>query len=110
MTKVKIEMTKGSVYGSLYDARTAQDMMVKADLVREIIGVKESRKLNQSELGKIIGMNQADVSRMLKGNFRNIAINKIMNCLTSLNRDVRIIVEPHPIKNEAGTIEVVAAA
>lgn len=110
MTKVKIEMTKGSVYGSLYDARTAQDMMVKADLVREIIGVKESRKLNQSELGKIIGMNQADVSRMLKGNFRNIAINKIMNCLTSLNRDVRIIVEPHPIKNEAGIIEVVAAA
>jgi len=110
MTKVKIEMTKGSVYGSLFDPRTAQDMMVKADLVREIIGVKESRNLNQSELGKIIGMNQADVSRMLKGNFRNIAINKIMNCLTSLNRDVRIIVKPHPTKNEAGTIEVVAAA
>ena len=56
MTKVKIEMTKGSVYGSLYDPRTAQDMMVKADLMREIIGVKESRNLNQSELGKIIGM------------------------------------------------------
>ena len=108
MTREKIEMTKGSVYGSLYDARTAQDMMVKADLVREIIAVKESRKLNQSELGKIIGMNQADVSRMLKGNFRNIAINKIMSCLTSLNRDVRIIVQPHPVKNEAGTIEVVA--
>ncbi len=110
MAKEKMEITKGSVYESLHDTKTAESMVVKADLVREIIAIKQNRKLTQSDLGKVIGMNQADVSRMLKGNFRNIAINKILQCLTSLNRDVRIVIEPHPVKNETGTVQVMASA
>jgi predicted XRE-type DNA-binding protein len=110
MTKEKIEITKGSVYSSLHSAKTAEEMAVKASLVREILKIKQCRKLTQTKLGEIIGMNQADVSRMLKGNFRNIAVNKIMQCLTSLSRDVRITIEPHPVENEVGTIEVLAVS
>lgn len=110
MAKEKIEVTEGSVYKSLHDNDTANVMAVKADLVREIIAIKQNRQLTQTELGKIINMNQADVSRMLKGNFRNIAINKIMQCLTHLNRDVQIVVKPHNGKHEMGSIEVMATA
>lgn len=110
MSDNEIEVTEGSVYHSLHDVKTAEDMAVKAELVRQIIAIKDSRKLNQTELGELIGMNQADVSRMLRGQFRNLAVSKIMHCLTSLNQDVRIIVQRHPIDNEVGTIQVMATA
>ncbi len=107
MAKDDIQVTEGSVYKAIHgDPKVAADMEAKADLVREIIAIKDSRDLTQSQLGALIGMNQADVSRMLRGNFRNIAIGKIMECLTSLNRDVRIVIDRHPVEGEAGTIGV----
>lgn len=107
MAKDDIQVTEGSAYKAIHDdPKVAADMEAKADLVREIISIKENRELTQSQLGALIGMNQADVSRMLRGNFRNIAIGRIMECLTGLNRDVRIIIDRHPVEGEAGTIGV----
>ncbi len=107
MAKDDIQVTEGSIYQVIHDdPKIAADMTAKADLVREIIAIKDGRGLTQSQLGAVIGMNQADVSRMLRGNFRNIAIGKIMECLTSLNRDVRIVINRHPVEGEPGTIGV----
>jgi predicted XRE-type DNA-binding protein len=106
---MEIEITKGSVYNSLHDSRAAKEMATKAELVRKIIAIQKSRSLTQAQLGDIIGMNQADVSRMLKGNFRSVAVGKMLDCLTSLNQDIEIIVKPHAVEHEVGDIHVVAA-
>ena len=46
---------------------------------------------------------------MLKGNFRSVAVGKMLDCLTSLNQDIEIIVKPHAVEHEVGDIHVVAA-
>ncbi|WP_051610147.1 helix-turn-helix domain-containing protein [Terasakiella pusilla] len=110
MTIIEIEEVEGSVYNSLHDEKTALDMTLKADLVHQILAFKEMNDLNQTQLGELIDMDQADVSRMLRGNFRNIAVSKILNCLSKLSYDVDILLKPHPVANETGVVRVLETA
>lgn len=106
MSKEKVTYVKGSVYNAIYenDPKLAAEMIAKADLVREIMAVKERRELTQTQLANLIGMKQPDVSRLLKGDFKDISLSRIMNCLTLLDRDVKIVVTPHPVRGEQGIV------
>lgn len=106
-----IQMTPGPVYEAIFedDPKLASEMATKAELVRQIMRVKEERGLTQQALAALIGMSQPDVSRMLSGDFRNLAVGRIMYCLTRLDRDIRIVVEPHVTAGKPGTIAVTSA-
>ena len=64
--------------------------VVKADLVRRIASLIESQGLNQIEAAERMGMSQPDVSKMLKGQFRPISIERLMRCLVALGQCVTI--------------------
>lgn len=106
----EVYMTEGSVYNFIYadNPELAEDMRVKSELVMQIQEIKQHRGLTQGQLGELIKMDQAQVSRMLNGNFRKLSIGRIMLCLRYLNRDVRIVVERHPVRDEIGTFGVMA--
>ena len=109
--KSKVQITEGPVYGAIFaeNPKLAAEMATKAGLVRQIIDVKNDRKLTQQQLADLIGMSQPEVSRMLRGDFRNIAVSRIMYCLTLLDRDVRIVVERHSVAGKPGSIAVTTA-
>jgi len=73
----------------------AEEHLVKAQLVYKIGTIMKDRGLKQIEAGKLFGIPQPDVSRMLRGEFRQFSVERLMRFLVALNQDVEIIVRPH---------------
>jgi predicted XRE-type DNA-binding protein len=73
---------------------------LKAELVHRIAALLAARRLTQAEAAAQIGMSQPDVSKMLKGQFRPISLERLMRCLVALGQSVTIDVGP-PAKTTA---------
>lgn len=76
--------------------RDAEEMLVKAKLVRKISEIIRSRGLTQVDTARILDLTQPKVSALLRGQFRGISERKLIDCLTSLGRDVEIVVKDAP--------------
>jgi predicted XRE-type DNA-binding protein len=80
---------------------------VKAKLVREIGEIIRAKGLTQTQAAKILGLTQPKLSGVLRGQFRGISERKLIACLTSLGRDVEIVVRAAPRRRASGRIRVV---
>ena len=98
-----------SVYADL-GYPNPDEMVIKAQLVTKIGDIIKRRKLTQKEAAKIMGMTQAKVSQMLRGQFRGISQAKLLDCLAALGNNVEIRVKPVRRSKAAGKINVVFAA
>lgn len=105
---IDIHEGSGNVYADL-GYRNAEEMLVKAKLVRKISEIVRSKGLTQVETAKILGLTQPKVSALLRGQFRGISERKLIDCLTSLGRDVEIVVKDAPRRREGGKLTVVFA-
>jgi len=106
--RVEIHEGSGNVYRDLGNA-DAEEMLVKATLVRKISEIIRSKGLTQVETARILGLTQPKVSALLRGQFRGISERKLIDCLTSLGRDVEIVVKDAPRRREGGKLTVVFA-
>ena len=70
----------------------AETHLVKARLVSRIQDAVDERGLTQVEAGEILGIGQPDVSRMLRGNFRDLSIERLMRFVQALGYDIEIVV------------------
>ncbi len=84
------------------------DMMVKAQLVTKIRDIIRRRGLTQDKAAELLGLTQPKISKLLKGQFRGISERRLLRCLTSLGRDVEIVVKPPP-RRRAGRVSVLFA-
>lgn len=73
----------------------AEEHLVKAQLVYKIDTILKKRKLTQVQAGKLFGIPQPDVSKMLRGEFRQFSVERLLRFLVALNQDVAIVVRPH---------------
>ena len=80
---------------------------MKAKLVREIGEIIRAKGLTQTQAAKILGLTQPKLSGVLRGQFRGISERKLIACLTSLGRDVEIVVRAAPRRRASGRIRVV---
>ncbi|MGH8677362.1 MAG: helix-turn-helix domain-containing protein [Burkholderiales bacterium] len=105
-----VEIHKGSrnVYADLGYA-DAEEMLIKAKLVSKISEIVRSKGLTQAETAKILGLTQPKISALLRGQFRGISERKLIDCLTSLGRDVEIVVKDSPRRRAGGKLTVVFA-
>lgn len=85
----------------------AGDMLVKARLVTKISEILRERGLTQVEAARIVGLPQPKLSRLLRGQFRGFSERKLIDCLTRLGRDVRIVVVDRARRRSKGTVSVV---
>lgn len=69
--------------------------MVKAQLVYKVDTIMRGRSLKQVEAGKLFGIPQPDVSKMLRGEFRQFSVERLLQFLVALNYDVEIAISPH---------------
>jgi predicted XRE-type DNA-binding protein len=98
-----------SVYAEL-GYPNPDEMAIKAQLVTKIGDIIKRRKLTQKEAAGIMGMTQAKVSQMLRGQFRGISQAKLLACLAALGHNVEIRVKPLRRSKAAGSVNVVFAA
>jgi predicted XRE-type DNA-binding protein len=85
----------------------ADEMLVKAQLVTKIAEIIQRRGLTQVEAAKLLGLTQPKISAMLRGQFRGFSERKLIDCLTSLGRDVQIVIKEAPSRRTSGKLTVV---
>ena len=84
----------GNIFADLGYA-DAGTHLVKAQLVNRIHEVMTENKLTQIAAARAVGMSQPDISRLLKGQFRDVSLERLMRMLTRLGCEVDIVVKQH---------------
>jgi predicted XRE-type DNA-binding protein len=102
-TKSAVHESSGNVFADL-GLPDAESHLLKAQIVAELYRLCSARKLSQAKAGELLGISQPEVSRLFKGNFREYSVERLINFLTSLDRDVEIVVRPSKPRNRAGRI------
>lgn len=110
MNDIKVTPSSGNVYEDL-GFPDAKEMLVKADLASIIQEIIESKGLTQVKAAEMIGLSQPKLSDLLKGKFRGVSEAKMLECITRLGRDIRIVINAHERPaNNPGHIEVCMGA
>jgi predicted XRE-type DNA-binding protein len=73
----------------------AEEHLIKAQLVSKIDAVMKMRGLRQAETAKLLHIKQPDVSKMLRGEFRQFSVERLLRFLVALGHDVEIVIKPH---------------
>ena len=98
---ISVEESSGNVYADLGYA-DSEGMLVKAQLAAKIAEIIQERALTQTRTAQILGLTQPKVSALLKGRFRGISEHRLLECLTRLGRDVKIVIKPAPPSRSNG--------
>lgn len=88
---VKIERGSGNVFADL-GLPDADAHLLKAELVARIDSIIRQRGLKQVEAAELLGLSQPDVSRLLRGDFTEYSMERLLRLLTKLGRDVDIVI------------------
>jgi len=106
MTKKKLyEAGSRNVFKDI-GVPNAEEHLVKAQLVFKIDTIMKSRGLKQVEAADLFGIRQPDVSKMLRGEFRQFSVERLMRFLVALDQDVAIVVKPHRDGANAAALQV----
>ena len=89
--KIHVERGSGNVFTDL-GRPDADTHVLKAELVARIDEIVRQRGLTQAQAAKRLGLSQPDVSRLLRGNFRDYSVVRLLRLLTALGRDVEIVI------------------
>ena len=110
MTKrrTKVEPSSGNVFadGGLPGA---DEHMLKAELVVRIDDLLRARKLTQNAAGELLGIAQPDLSKILRGHFREVSVSRLLRFLAALDQDVEIVLKPKRSKSRPSRLSVRAA-
>jgi predicted XRE-type DNA-binding protein len=91
---IEYEKSSGNVFADI-GLPNAHDHLIKAKLVVKIDILMQERGLRQTEAAALFGVKQPDVSKMLRGDFRQFSVERLMRFLVALGQDVEIVVKPH---------------
>ena len=102
-----IEHGSGNVFADL-DLPDAEADLLKAELVTRIDAIVRQRGITQTEAARILGLSQPDVSRLLRGDFREYSLERLLRLLTTLGRDIDIVIR-QPRSATGGRLRIAAA-
>jgi predicted XRE-type DNA-binding protein len=105
MSGKRYETGSGNVFQDI-GVPNPEEHLVKAQLVFRIDGIIKKRRLKQVEAADLLGIRQPDVSKMLRGEFRQFSVERLMRFLVALNQDVEIVVKPHRGRSDAPALYV----
>lgn len=88
-----VEPGSGNVFADL-GRPEADGHLLKAELVSRIDALVRRRGITQAEAARLLGLGQPDVSRLLRGDFREYSLERLFRLLTALGRDVDIVIRP----------------
>ena len=105
MRKKRYEMGSRNVFKDL-GLPNAEEHLVKAQLVFKIDAIMKRRRLKQAEAAGLLAIKQPDVSKMLRGDFRQFSVERLLRFLVALDQDVEIVIRPHRGRSEAAALHV----
>lgn len=99
----------GNIFADL-GLPNAEGHQLKAALVVQLKRLMTEREMTQTEAAKLVRMKQPDLSKVLRGQFKLVSVEKLMRMLTAFDHDVEIILKPHRKRGEGGRITFASAA
>src|SRR6202035_895265 len=105
MSKKRYEVGSRNVFKDL-GLPNADEHLVKAQLVYKIDTIMKERGLKQAETADLLGVKQPDVSKMLRGEFRQFSVERLLRFLVALDQDVEIVIKPHRGRSEAAALHI----
>jgi predicted XRE-type DNA-binding protein len=84
------DISKGSGTGPI----SAEERVLKIELLDQLEATIKSEGWTQTEAAKRLDISQLDVSRLLAGHVRQFSVARLLRCLTAIGQDVEIIVSP----------------
>jgi predicted XRE-type DNA-binding protein len=101
--KIKVQPSSGNVFADLGLANS-DELLIKAELVRQISNLIDSKNLTQTEAAKILGIDQPKVSALLNGKLSGFSTDRLFRFLNALGIDVEIRVTSKPtLESQAQT-------
>ncbi|MBD2326043.1 helix-turn-helix transcriptional regulator [Alkalinema sp. FACHB-956] len=91
--EIKVQSSSGNVFADLGLANS-DELLVKAELVRQISNLIDARNLTQTEAAKLLGIDQPKVSALLNGKLSGFSTERLFKFLNALGSDVEIRVIP----------------
>jgi predicted XRE-type DNA-binding protein len=93
MSRRTYEIGSSNVFADI-GVPNAEEHLVKAKLVYKIDTLMKERGLKQVEAADLFGVKQPDVSKMLRGDFRQFSVERLLRFLVALGQDVEIVIKP----------------
>jgi predicted XRE-type DNA-binding protein len=93
--KIEHEKGSGNVFADLGFENPEEELM-KSDLTRNIASIINKKKMTQTQVAKILGVDQPRISSLLRGRFDLFSVEMLIHFLQALGQDVDIVVKPKP--------------
>jgi predicted XRE-type DNA-binding protein len=90
---IEFEVSSGNVFRDL-ELPDADGLKIKSGLAIEITCAMRRLDLTQQEAARQMGISQAKVSGLMRGDFSNLSETKLMACLNRLGYDIEIKLRP----------------
>ena len=97
----------GNVFADL-GLPDADSHLLKAELVSRIDGIARQRGMAQAELARGFGLSQPEVSRLLRGDFPEYSVERLLRFLMALGCDIDIVIGP-PNSAAGGNLRIAAS-
>jgi len=105
MSKKGYEVKERNVFKDI-GVPNADEHLVKAQLVFKIDAIMKNRRMKQTEAAALFNVRQPDISKMLRGEFRQFSVERLLRFLVKLDQDVEIVVRPHRDRHNAPALHV----
>jgi predicted XRE-type DNA-binding protein len=96
----------GNVFADLGLSNPEQELL-KAQLTLQIYTILKGSGMKQVEVAKILGVQQPQVSLLMRNRAGNFSVGRLIEFLTALRQDVEITVRP--TRKEHGALSVLSA-
>jgi predicted XRE-type DNA-binding protein len=91
--EIKVKSSSGNVFADLGLANS-DELLIKAELVRQISNLIDAKRLTQTEAANILGIDQPKVSTLLNGKLSGFSTDRLFKFLNALGSDVEIRIIP----------------
>lgn len=105
MSKLEFFVGSDNVFADI-GLPNPEEHLIKAQLVVKIDRIMKKRGLKQVDAAGLFGVKQPDVSKMLRGDFRQFSVERLMRFLVALGHDVEIVVKPAKSRANAAQLTV----
>ena len=106
--KTSVTQSSGNVFADLR-LPNAEERQTKVRLAVAINQIVENQRLSQAAAARRLKINQPKISALSNYRLEGFSVERLMNFLTSLDRDVEIVIRRKPRSGRAGRVVVIAA-
>jgi predicted XRE-type DNA-binding protein len=101
----RVTLSSGNVFADL-GFENPEQMILKAELVREISAAIKEKGLNAHQAGEVLGLEVQKVTDLVKGRFGEYSIERLFQYMNALDRDLEIVVKPRSSSEEKSGVRV----